>query len=205
MKCVSGGRIPKNPKEALRLLTEVSVFDFPIANYCLGKMYLLGLGGTDSNSHIYSARYYFDKAVAKGSAYLVNNIGTQYGAEESALYDKVKAFQCFKRAVDLGGEPCAYHNLGIMYLEGVKGKGGTERDIPKAMDCFLKAGNLGVKAFLKLAKIYRSELENSPKNKELADLYESWAVHKVVMTWMSPGLGLVISQPWTLLALSLAI
>lgn len=160
MMYLNGNGTNLSDVEAIKYLRLGASYNEVKSQASLGVIYLLGEYGEAKNPT--EAQKYFElvlKSKAPESTQLLTGIGLKY-TKLPGDENKKEAFKYLKAAADRGETNAEYH-LGLLYKEG----NGTPKNIPLAVQNFLKAGNGGNPfALIKLSEMSQTG-DGVPKNK----------------------------------------
>jgi uncharacterized protein len=113
-------------------------------------MYLLGRA-LDKKGDYSKARDWYEKAIAKGNAAAMNNIGTLYDNGQGVAQDYAKARAWYEKAA-AKGYAAAMNNIGTLYDNGQ----GVAQDYAKARDWYERSAAKGnAQAMINLGDLYR--------------------------------------------------
>lgn len=127
-----GTGVEADEREALKWFIKAAKQNDPGAQMNLGLYYQLGKGVKKDYK---KAEEWFSKAVAQGYAPAMFNLAVLYGDPQAEMLNPEKVMSLYQKAAKLGNLGALF-NLAWHYENG---KGGLEKNIPKAIELYRKA------------------------------------------------------------------
>ncbi|MBO4507313.1 MAG: sel1 repeat family protein [Spirochaetaceae bacterium] len=132
---------------AFECFSKADTIKDPEAQLCLGRMYALGYGVTQSYEKAFE---WFTKSASQGNTKSQNNLGIMYRNGDGVMQSYAKAFEWYTKAANQGSAEAQF-SLGVMYALG----DGVSQNYEKAAEWYTKAANQGfVDAQFNLGNLY---------------------------------------------------
>ncbi len=176
----SGDGTPRNLEKAIPYFERASEMGDPQAQFALAECLLEGKGGVQKDEP--HALELIQAAAKNGYLRAINRLGNYYRKGILVKKDVAEARRLFTQAADLG-DPEAYGNLGVIYMNG---EGGISRDEFKGLELFEKGAEKG-NAFCmySLAQALDTGSGTDANRKEAAKWYKKAALagHPKAKEW----------------------